>query len=44
MTQYQKAIELLNGSMQKLHKVAQVLFEREKISGDEFRAIMQEIE
>ncbi len=44
MTQYKKAIELLNGSMTKLHKVAQVLFEREKISGDEFRAIMQEAE
>ncbi len=44
MTQYQKAIELLNGSMQKLHKVAQVLFEREKISGDEFREIMLETE
>ena len=44
MTQYKKAIELLNGSMSKLHKVAKVLFEREKISGEEFRAIMQEAE
>ena len=44
MTQYKKAIELLNGSMSKLHKVAKELFEREKISGEEFRAIMQEAE
>lgn len=42
MTQYKKALELLNAAMPKLHKVAQILFEREKISGEEFREIMSE--
>ncbi len=42
MTQYKKALELLNGAMPKLHKVAQILFEREKLSGEEFREIMSE--
>ena len=41
MQQYQKALELLKGAMPKLHEVAKVLFENEKISGDEFRAIME---
>lgn len=41
MAQYSKALELLNNAMPKLHKVAQVLFEKEKISGDEFRSIME---
>ncbi len=41
MAQYSKALELLNNAMPKLHKVAQVLFEREKISGEEFRTIME---
>ena len=41
MSQYTKALELLNNAMPKLHEVARMLFEREKISGDEFRAIMQ---
>ncbi|MBE6732485.1 MAG: ATP-dependent zinc metalloprotease FtsH [Ruminococcaceae bacterium] len=41
MTQYKKALELLNGAMPKLHEVAKILFETEKISGDEFRAIME---
>ena len=41
MTQYKKALELLNGAMPKLHEVAKVLFEKEKISGDDFRAIME---
>ena len=41
MAQYQKALKLITDAMPKLHKVAQVLFEREKISGDEFRAIME---
>ena len=36
MKQYAKALELLNGAMPKLHEVAKVLFEKEKISGDEF--------
>ena len=42
MKQYEKALELLKNAMPKLHEVAKVLFENEKISGDEFRAIMEE--
>ncbi len=42
MQQYQKAIKLLEGAMPKLHEVAKILFENEKISGDDFRAIMEE--
>lgn len=42
MKQYAKALELLNGAMPKLHEVAKVLFEKEKISGDKFRAIMEQ--
>lgn len=41
MTQYSKALELLNKAMPKLHEVAKVLFEREKISGEDFRIIME---
>ncbi|MEE1239854.1 MAG: ATP-dependent zinc metalloprotease FtsH [Acutalibacteraceae bacterium] len=41
MTQYKKALELLNGAMPKLHEVAKVLFDAEKISGEDFRAIME---
>ncbi|MBE6750684.1 MAG: ATP-dependent metallopeptidase FtsH/Yme1/Tma family protein [Ruminococcaceae bacterium] len=41
MNQYAKALELLNNAMPKLHEVAKILFEREKISGDEFRSIME---
>lgn len=41
MTQYKKALELLNSAMPKLHEVAKVLFDKEKISGDDFRAIME---
>ena len=41
MTQYKKALDLLNGAMPKLHEVAKILFEAEKISGEEFRAIME---
>ena len=41
MTQYKKALELLNNAMPKLHEVAKVLFDKEKISGDDFRAIME---
>ncbi len=40
MTQYNKAIEILNNAMPKVHETAKVLFEKEKISGDEFRLIM----
>ncbi len=39
--QYKKAIEILNNNMQKLNEVARVLFSEEKISGDDFRAIME---
>ncbi len=39
--QYRKAIDILNGNMEKLHEVAKVLFEEEKITGDAFRAIME---
>ena len=42
MKQYEKALELLKNAMPKLHEVAKVLFENEKISGDDFRAIMEE--
>ena len=42
MNQYKKAIELLNGAMPKLHEVAKILFDKEKISGEDFRAIMEE--
>lgn len=41
MQQYQKALKLLEGAMPKLHEVAKVLFEKEKISGEDFRAIME---
>ena len=41
MTQYAKAIELLKNAMPKLHEVAKILFENEKISGEEFRRIME---
>ncbi len=41
MTQYAKSLELLKGAMPKLHEVAKILFEREKISGEEFRKIME---
>lgn len=41
MQQYSKAIKLLTDAMPKVHKVAQVLFENEKISGEEFRTIME---
>ncbi len=40
MTQYNKALEFLKNNMPKLHEVAKILFENEKISGDAFRAIM----
>ena len=42
MTQYAKALELLKNAMPKLHEVAKVLYEREKISGEEFRNIMEQ--
>ncbi len=41
MAQYSKALELLKNAMPKLHEVAKILFEREKISGEEFRSLME---
>ena len=41
MKQYAKALDLLKGAMPKLHEVAKVLYEREKISGEDFRVIME---
>lgn len=41
MAQYKKAISILEEHMPKLHSVAKELFENEKISGDDFRSIMQ---
>ena len=40
MTQYKKAIEIIKSAMPKLHEVAKQLFENEKMSGEEFVAIM----
>ena len=40
-TQYKKALEILNENIAKVHAVAKELFEKEKISGDEFRTIME---
>ena len=41
---YKKATELLSANEDKLHKVAGVLLEKEKIAGDEFDAIFQQAE
>ena len=41
MAQYNKAIELLKANMSKLHETAKILFEKEKITGEEFRLIME---
>ncbi len=41
MAQYDKALEILKNNMDKLHNVAKVLFTEDKISGDEFRNIME---
>ncbi len=41
MKQYEKAIEILKASMDKLNEVARILFTEEKISGEDFRAIME---
>jgi len=38
---YRKTEEILNKNMDKLHKVAGVLMEKEKITGDEFDSIMK---
>ena len=41
MSQYNKALDFLKENMPKLHEVAKILFENEKISGDHFRTIME---
>ncbi len=41
MAQYKKAIEIIENNMPKLHETAKVLFEKEKIDGAEFVAIME---
>ncbi len=41
MSQYERALEILKGNMDKLNEVARILFTEEKISGDDFRAIME---
>ena len=42
MNQYTKALELLKNAMPKLHEVAKILFENEKMSGEEFRNLMEQ--
>ena len=42
MSQYAKALELLKNAMPKLHEVAKILFENEKMSGEEFRNLMEQ--
>ena len=39
--QYKKALDILNKNIAKVHLVAKELFNKEKISGDDFRAIME---
>jgi cell division protease FtsH len=41
MSQYDKAIQILKDNMSKLNEVAKILFNEEKISGEDFRAIME---
>ncbi len=41
MAQYDKALEILKNNMDKLNEVAKVLFTEDKISGDDFRNIME---
>ena len=41
MNQYKKALEILENNKSKLHEVAKNLFENEKISGEDFRKIME---
>ena len=41
MEQYKKALDILNSNIGKVHEVAKRLFEEEKISGDDFRSIME---
>ncbi len=39
-TAYRKAVDILNQNMNKLHDVANILMEKEKIDGEEFEEIM----
>ena len=39
--QYNKALDILKGSMDKLNVVANEIFQKEKIDGDDFRKMMQ---
>ena len=40
-TAYNRAVDILNQNMTKLHDVANVLLEKEKIDGEEFEDIMR---
>ena len=40
-TQYSKACKILNEDIQKLHLIAKELFEKEKISGEDFAKLME---
>ncbi|MDO4731091.1 MAG: ATP-dependent zinc metalloprotease FtsH [Clostridia bacterium] len=39
---YEKTTEILKTHMDKLHKVSQIMMQKEKMSGEEFKAIMDE--
>ncbi|OJU15747.1 MAG: hypothetical protein BGN88_15830 [Clostridiales bacterium 43-6] len=39
-TQYTRAQQILNDHMDKVHKVAEYLFKREKMDGNEFKLLM----
>ncbi len=40
-TAYNRATEILKENMDKLHEIAKVLFEREKLDGEEFKKLME---
>jgi cell division protease FtsH len=41
--QYSRALDILRGKKETLERIAQVLLEKEKIEGDELRALLEEI-
>ena len=41
MEQYNRALEILKNAMPKLHETAKILFEKEKVEGNEFLALME---
>ncbi len=41
MAQYNRALEILKNAMPKLHETAKILFEKEKVEGNEFLALME---